>query len=299
MQKKSWRDWLRVHPAANDFPLLSETDPEALKELAEDIRKHGLHNPCCLVEDEDGQVALFDGRNRLDALELIGEEITLDNMVVFERFPADSIDVAERVISLNLHRRHLDPRQKREAIAKLIKDDPTKSNRQIAKMVDASHPHVAKVCSELEEAGDVETVTTSIDTAGRRQPLKKRRTRTAILVDKARNVAGVMETARACGEMVAEEAIAVAQQAGLPEDERKELLKAARTVVETAKPDARFIIARWRRTDDAVTIAKCILATLKFERHDHDVTGLRTALEHFLSGSIAPPAEALNGSGRS
>ena len=31
----------------------------------------GLRIPCCLVEDECGEVALYEGRNRLDALELI------------------------------------------------------------------------------------------------------------------------------------------------------------------------------------------------------------------------------------
>jgi hypothetical protein len=40
-QAFNWRDYLDVHPAAELFPLLSETDPAALKELAEDA---GLHN---------------------------------------------------------------------------------------------------------------------------------------------------------------------------------------------------------------------------------------------------------------
>jgi hypothetical protein len=37
-----WRDHLRVHPAAEIFPLMSETDPTALKELADDIQRNGL-----------------------------------------------------------------------------------------------------------------------------------------------------------------------------------------------------------------------------------------------------------------
>jgi predicted RNase H-like nuclease (RuvC/YqgF family) len=36
-----------------------------------------------------------------------------------------------------------------------------------------AHPHVAKVRKRAEKAGDVETVTTSIDTKGRKQPAKK------------------------------------------------------------------------------------------------------------------------------
>ena len=36
-----------------------------------------------------------------------------------------------------------------------------------------SHPHVAKVRKALEKSGDVETITTSIDSKGRKQPARK------------------------------------------------------------------------------------------------------------------------------
>src|SRR5262249_27845924 len=65
--------------------------------------------------------------------------------------------------------------QKRDLIGQLIKAQPEKSNRRIAKTVGVSHPHVAKVRDDLEGSGDVETVTTSIDTRGRKQPAKKAR----------------------------------------------------------------------------------------------------------------------------
>jgi hypothetical protein len=45
LQPKSWRDVLPVHPAAKMFPLMSETDPAALKELGEDIKRNGLQVP--------------------------------------------------------------------------------------------------------------------------------------------------------------------------------------------------------------------------------------------------------------
>jgi ParB-like chromosome segregation protein Spo0J len=171
-EAKSWRDWLPVHPAADEFPLLP---PAELKALAEDIRAHGLRNPWCLIEDEQGGVVLIDGRNRLDALELIGEEITLDNSIIFERFPADSVDVAERVVSLNIHRRHLSNEQKRELIAKLLKADPQKSDRQIAEQTKTSPTTVGKVRAAKEAAGDVSTVDTRTDSKGRRQPAKKKK----------------------------------------------------------------------------------------------------------------------------
>jgi len=46
-------------------------------------------------------------------------------------------------------------------------------------------------------------------------------------------------------------------------------------------PD-RFAIARWPRDADVVTIARCILGTLKYEPHTADTTALRHALESLL-----------------
>lgn len=46
--------------------------------------------------------------------------------------------------------------------------------------------------------------------------------------------------------------------------------------------DGVSITARWRRTDDAVTIAKCILGMLKYEQHTRDVGPLVRALEMFI-----------------
>jgi ParB-like chromosome segregation protein Spo0J len=163
-----------VHPAAELFPLLSETDPAALKELAEDIRQHGQREPASYIKDSDGNRVLLDGRNRLDALEMLGRKIDINDSSMFEQLSL-SIDAQSFIISKNIHRRHLNADKRDLLIAKLLKAKPETSNRQIAKMVDASHPHVAKVRKALEESGDVETVTTSIDTKGRKQPARKKK----------------------------------------------------------------------------------------------------------------------------
>jgi hypothetical protein len=63
-----WRKHLKVHPAAELFPLLPEAE---LKELAADIEAHGLQN-LVTVWRSDGSNYLLDGRNRLDALALLG-----------------------------------------------------------------------------------------------------------------------------------------------------------------------------------------------------------------------------------
>src|SRR5262249_42861997 len=59
-----WRDRPKIPPAAELFPLMSE--PE-LRELGEDIKANGLRTPIVVYKDK-----LLDGRNRLDAMELVG-----------------------------------------------------------------------------------------------------------------------------------------------------------------------------------------------------------------------------------
>ena len=70
---KSWRDVIKVHPAADLFPMMS---PDELKELGEDIKQNGLTHKVVMWSPEKGEdVFLLDGRNRLDALEQLGIRI--------------------------------------------------------------------------------------------------------------------------------------------------------------------------------------------------------------------------------
>jgi DNA-binding transcriptional regulator YhcF (GntR family) len=189
----NWRDHLKVHPAADLFPLMSETDPAALKDLAEDIRRNGLQAPIVLwaASRDKPDWLLVDGRNRLDALALSGS-LGIDDEGQLCRIMPDGkrghisaighhppCDPYAHAVSLNIHRRHLTAEQKRELIAKLLKANPEKSDRQFAKETGVSHPHVAKVRKELEKSGDVETVSTRTDTKGRKQPACREKIRRA------------------------------------------------------------------------------------------------------------------------
>jgi DNA-binding Lrp family transcriptional regulator len=176
----TWRTLLAVHPAAELFPLIGEYE---LRGLADDIAKHGLRDKVDVYYDRDGKPWLIDGRNRFDALAALGRDLFDDSGKLRTEFQSSppprlytAADVVAYVIAKNILRRHLTVDDRARLIRALLKAQPEKSNRQIAKQVGASHPHVAKVRRQAEETGDVETVTTSIDTKGRKQPTRKPKT---------------------------------------------------------------------------------------------------------------------------
>jgi hypothetical protein len=130
VNKTSWRDYIKVHPATDLLPLMSD---EELKELGEDIKKNGLQEKAICYNRAkyrwDGspppppEYVLVDGRNRLDALERVGIKLALPTgglsandphiEVVHHRFEEDERAVLSYVISANIHRRHLTTEQKR------------------------------------------------------------------------------------------------------------------------------------------------------------------------------------------
>jgi hypothetical protein len=165
----SWRSWLRVHPAAELFPIPSDDD---IRALADDIRRHGQREPVSFIRDDKGLAVLLDGVTRLDARESTGLKIDLADRAVFEQL-SSTIDATAFVISKNIHRRHLTAEQKRDLIAKLLKADPEKSDRQVAGLVKADHKTVGAVRSEMEGRGEIPHVEKRADTKGRQQPAKK------------------------------------------------------------------------------------------------------------------------------
>jgi hypothetical protein len=180
-QTKSWRDVIKVHPAADLFPMMSADE---LKALGEDIKENGLQTEIAVWRAASGRRwFLVDGRNRLDAAELVGlpvQFIKKDGDVTV-RIGAHlnrvddltSLDPYAYVVSANIHRRHLTAEQKRELIAKLVKATPEKSDRQIAEQSKASPSTVAKMRKALEQAGDVSKLDTRTDAKGRKQQAHK------------------------------------------------------------------------------------------------------------------------------
>ena len=132
----SWRDVLPIHPAAELFGLLGDDE---LHQLGADTRKHGLREPVVLqrqyrrradgsiANEHDYELALLDGRNRLDAMEEAGFTLVCDGKLdktlghaalglepltggaYAELDPG--IDPYAFVVSRNIHRRHLSAKQ--------------------------------------------------------------------------------------------------------------------------------------------------------------------------------------------
>jgi ParB-like nuclease family protein len=188
----NWRDVMPVHPAADLFPRMSEQE---LRELGNDIKKHGLHSPITIYKEvgADGvHYSMLDGINRLDAMELVGIKFNLHftkNGFWMIQSPKIPIDAAFRrcvwrnpldfVLSANIKRRHLTAEQKRDLIEKVLKATPKKSDRQIADETKSNRTTVGQIRKTLEASGDVSIVDTRTDAMGRKQqarkPAKKKR----------------------------------------------------------------------------------------------------------------------------
>jgi hypothetical protein len=167
----TWRDNLKIHPAADLFPLLKDTDPAALQALADDIKTNGLQ--CGIVFYGTGaKVTLLDGRNRLDAMELAGilkldkcrhghpvsfahtviapNDGTVDHQGKFKK-----VDPFDYVISVNAHRRHLTAKDKADLIVKVLAAKPELSDCAAAKIVKVDHKTVAAARAKAEANGDI------------------------------------------------------------------------------------------------------------------------------------------------
>jgi hypothetical protein len=194
-----WRALLDVHPAAELFPPISEAE---LLETAERIRANGLRVPIVVWSPSDGSKSpvLIDGRNRLNALTRLGLLYRTEDghiglktwdgkkwlSLSGERIHLEHVhdDPYAIALSLNVHRRHLTPEQKRDLIAKVLAADPEKSNRQIAKETKADDKTVEKVRTELEARSEIPNAEKRKDSKGREQPARKQ-TRTPKAAPKA------------------------------------------------------------------------------------------------------------------
>jgi ParB-like chromosome segregation protein Spo0J len=116
------------HEVADIFPLMQG---EEFSQLVNDIRAYGLREPIWIYQDK-----IIDGRNRYLACEVAGIEPE------FREWNGDGSLVAF-VVSLNLHRRHLDESQRSLVAAKIATLDVGRPENNSANLQNLSQPEAA------------------------------------------------------------------------------------------------------------------------------------------------------------
>ena len=122
----------RVHPAAAVFPIMSGRE---FDELVEDVRANGLRDPVVVSGDH-----LIDGRNRVRACAVAG---VVPEVRELER----GTDVASWVMSVNLHRRHLDASQRALVASRLSALSGEVTLSQAGEMMGVSRASVARAAA--------------------------------------------------------------------------------------------------------------------------------------------------------
>lgn len=92
---------VKIHPAAELFPMMDDVE---YGRLLEDVRDSGIKTPLLFLNDE-----LIDGRNRLKALQELGRNPHEHKHTYSDEQVPDPVGF---VLSLNLHRRHLNESQR-------------------------------------------------------------------------------------------------------------------------------------------------------------------------------------------
>jgi ParB-like chromosome segregation protein Spo0J len=151
---------MKPHPFADAFPMLDQSE---LRKLADDIQQNGQHQP--ILVTEDGQI--LDGRNRWAACERAGIK------PVTKVIHGDDEELLKLVVSMNLHRRHLNESQRGMVAAKLADLKPGQraskksaagiqaagrvSQQAAAKALNVSRDTV-QGCAKIRREGSPETI---------------------------------------------------------------------------------------------------------------------------------------------
>jgi hypothetical protein len=154
---------LEFHPLANEFPLMEGVEFDA---LVDDIRARGLLELITVFEGK-----ILEGRNRYRAGLQAGFKFVFTDH--FMQLPK-GLDPLHFVISKNIRRRHLTSEQRREIIAKLLKQSPEASDRQIAVTTGVDHKTVGAVRAEQEATGEIPQLEKRTGRDGRKRPRSKK-----------------------------------------------------------------------------------------------------------------------------
>jgi N6-adenosine-specific RNA methylase IME4 len=141
------------------MPPLSADEYQALKA---DIALRGVMVP--VEYDQDG--AVIDGRHRVRACQELGPT---DWPRIARTYESEA-DRRLQARRLNLDRRHLSQESRRALIADELRDDPTRSNRQIAAELGVSHVTVGEIRNSLQATGQIDQLDRTVGADGKARP---------------------------------------------------------------------------------------------------------------------------------
>lgn len=146
---------LTLHPLTDLFPVMSEAE---FSFLLRDIERHGIREPLVVVE---GQI--LDGRHRWKA----AKQLSLSTVPIREW--SDSGDPLDGVVSLNLHRRHLDESQRAMVGARIkgLYEDQAKARQGARTDISANLRGSEKGKAATDAAAAVNVSTRSVESAAK------------------------------------------------------------------------------------------------------------------------------------
>lgn len=141
---------LEPSPELLEVQNLMPMDSSDRNRLKDDIEQSGIIRDPIKVYKDGRKFMILGGFNRWTIAVELG----------FETVPVEIYRVTEEVrkelvIKDNLNRRHLTSEQKRNLIAYFLKEDPYRSNREIAKKTGIDHKTVEPVRRQLEAGGEI------------------------------------------------------------------------------------------------------------------------------------------------
>lgn len=134
---------IEYHSVANIFPMMTEKELESLKQ---DISVNGLREPIWLFQEK-----IIDGRNRYIACLETGIK------PVFRKYEGNENDLIDFVISLNLHRRHLNTSQKACLAVELLPELEKRTKENLSKKMSAIRKGNTEVSAKLQNLNSSQT----------------------------------------------------------------------------------------------------------------------------------------------
>jgi ParB-like chromosome segregation protein Spo0J len=150
-------DLLPFHPVAIKFGNLNGAEFDA---LVSDIKTNNQKVPIVM---HNGMI--IDGIQRYRAC------LNAKVEPIFTEFGGEEKDIVRFIASMNMHRRHLSTKRKKEIALELLKADPTISDLAISKTTRLSDKTITQIRADAVRRSEIPNVTVRSDT--KEQPAKK------------------------------------------------------------------------------------------------------------------------------